>query len=77
MEKINALLEYFTVLHLNTHGREYAHIKYVLRKKGMPVDEFDMLIAAHAVSEGLTIVTDNIKHFKNMPNVKVENWMER
>ncbi len=77
LERINTLLEYFTVLNLKTHGEEYARIKYALRKKGKPVDELDMLIAAHAVSEGLTVVTDNIKHFKDMPDVKVENWMER
>lgn len=77
LEKINTLLEYFTVLNLNTHGEEYAHIKYALRKKGKPVDEFDMLIAAHAIAEGLIIVTDNLKHFQNMPDVKVENWMKR
>ena len=77
LEKINTLLEYFEVLNLKTHGKEYAHIKYVLRKKEKPVDEIDMLIAAHAVSKGLTVVTDNLKHFKNMPDVKVENWMER
>lgn len=77
LEKINTLLEYFKVLTLKTNGEEYAHIKYALRKKGKPVDEFDMLIAAHAVSEGLTVVTDNLKHFQNMPDVKVENWLER
>lgn len=77
LEKINTLLEYFKVLTLKTKGEEYAHIKYLLRKKGKPVDEFDMLIAAHAVSEGLTVVTDNLKHFQNMPDVKVENWLER
>ena len=42
----------------------------------MPVDEFDMVIASHAVSEGLTVVTDNVKHFENMPDVKVVNWTE-
>ena len=52
-------------------------IEYALKKKGKPVDEFDMVIAGHALSEGLTVVTDNIKHFENMPDVKVENWMER
>ncbi len=77
LEKINTLLEYFKVLTLKTNGEEYALIKYALRKMGKPVDEFDMLIAAHAVSEGLTVVTDNLKHFQNMPDVKVENWLER
>ena len=77
LEKINTLLEYFTVLDLKTRGEEYARIKYALKKKGKPVDEFDMVIAGHALSEGLTVVTDNIKHFEHMPDVKVENWMER
>lgn len=77
LEKINTLLEYFTVLDLGTKGEDYARIKYVLRKKGKPVDEFDMVIAGHALSMGMTIVTDNVKHFENMPDVKVENWMER
>lgn len=77
IERINTLLEYFTVLNLEAKGEEYARIKYALRKKGKPVDEFDMVIAGHAVNAGLTIVTDNIKHFENMPDVKVENWMER
>ena len=77
IERINTLLDYFTVLNLETKGEEYARIKYELRKKGKPVDEFDMVIAGHAVNTGLTIVTDNIKHFENMPDVRVENWMER
>ncbi len=77
LKKINTLLDYFTVLHLNSRGEEYAHIKYALRKIGKPVDEFDMLIAGQALSEGLIVVTDNLKHFENMPNVKVENWMVR
>lgn len=77
LERINTLLEYFTVLDLNVKGEEYARIKAVLRKKGKPVDEFDMVIAGHAVSMGMTIVTDNVKHFENMPDVKVENWNGR
>jgi len=41
------------------------------------VDEFDMVIAGQALSEGLTVVTDNLKHFENMPGVKCVNWLER
>ena len=77
LEKINTLLEYFSVLDLTTHGEEYARIKHTLRKKGKPVDEFDMLIASQALDKGLIVVTDNLRHFENMPDVRVENWMER
>ena len=77
IKKINILLKYFAVLPITTNGESYGKIKYALRKKGTPVDEFDMLIASQAISEGLTVVTDNIKHFENIPDVKVVNWMER
>ena len=77
LEKINTLLEYFTVLDLKTRGEEYARIKYALKKMGKPVDEFDMVIAGQGISEGLTVVTDNLKHFKRIPGLKVENWMDR
>jgi len=76
LQKIRKLTERFTILPLDTHGEIYGRIKYTLRKIGKPVDEFDMVIAAHALAEGLTVVTDNIKHFENMPDVKVENWLE-
>ena len=45
--------------------------------KGKIIDEFDMVIAGHAMSEGLTVVTDNLKHFGRIPGLNVENWVER
>ena len=35
---------------------------------------FDRLIAAHALSHDLTVVTHNVKHFSDVPGLKVENW---
>lgn len=35
---------------------------------------YDQLIAAHALSLGLTLVTDNAKHFADVPGLKIENW---
>ncbi|MBV9840020.1 MAG: type II toxin-antitoxin system VapC family toxin [Sphingomonadaceae bacterium] len=37
---------------------------------------FDHLIAAHALSCELTLVTDNVSHFAGVPGLEVENWME-
>ena len=54
----------------------YAKEKAKLRKKGNPVDDFDLLIGATAVSFGLTMVTNNLKHFDNISNIKLENWTE-
>jgi tRNA(fMet)-specific endonuclease VapC len=35
---------------------------------------YDRLIAAHALSHGLTVVTDNVAHFADIPGLRVENW---
>jgi len=42
--------------------------------KGKPIGTFDTLIAAHALALGVTLVTNNEKHFKHVENLKVENW---
>ncbi|MBR0036277.1 MAG: type II toxin-antitoxin system VapC family toxin [Bacteroidales bacterium] len=74
--RIEKLLTKLTVLPLGTNGEIYGNIKYSLEKKGLIIDEFDMVIASHAISEGLTVVTDNLKHFSRIEGLKVENWME-
>ena len=77
IKKINKLMERFAVLPVKDSSEMYGYFKYSLQKKGKPVDDFDLVIAAQAYSEGLTVVTDNIKHFENIPGLKVENWMVR
>ncbi len=58
--------------------RQYAKEKVRLRKKGKPMhDEFDLLIGVTAIENQLTLVTDNLKDFENLNNIKIENWFER
>lgn len=74
--RIKKLTEKISVLDLPGDAAEhYGRIKFALARIGKPVDEFDIVIAGHALCEGLTVVTDNIKHFENMPDVEAENWM--
>lgn len=54
----------------------YASIRGDLKKIGRIQDAHDMQIAAHARSIGATIVTNNNKHFSDVPGVLVENWVE-
>ncbi|MNK19098.1 tRNA(fMet)-specific endonuclease VapC [compost metagenome] len=57
---------------------KYAEIKVKLRKNGTPLhDEFDLILSVTALTNRLTLVTDNIKDFKNIENLKIENWFER
>ncbi len=46
-----------------------------LAERGSPIGEYDVLIAAHAVSLELTLVTNNVKHFSRVAGLHVENWV--
>ncbi len=49
-----------------------------LRRIGKPLDdEFDLLIGVTAIQHKLVLVTDNLKDFKNLHGIKIENWFER
>lgn len=53
----------------------YAIVANELRSAGMPIGDFDALIAAHAKALHLTLVTNNVRHFSRVPNLRVENWL--
>ena len=49
-------------------------IKAALEKKGQIIGENDIHIAAHAISQGLILVTNNLRELKRVPNLALENW---
>lgn len=53
----------------------YGEIRAVLEKKGQIIGAYDLLIAAHAFSEGFSLVTNNIKEFSKIPRIKLLNWL--
>lgn len=54
---------------------EFGRIRAHLRRNGAPIGEFDTLIAAHALSEKLILVTHNTRHFEHVPGLVLEDWM--
>jgi len=52
----------------------YGDIRLHLEKYGQPIGPHDVLIAAHALSKNLILVTNNDKEFKRIKNLQVENW---
>lgn len=54
---------------------EYGCIRAELEAAGKPIGSNDLLIAAHALTVGATIVTANTNEFKRVPRLKVENWL--
>ena len=59
-----------------TAASEYGEILTYLQSIGTPIGSLDMLIAAHARSEGMTLVTNNVREFERVPDLEVENWVE-
>ena len=54
----------------------YGRIRTDLERKGTPIGSLDTLIAAHALSQKLTLITNNTKEFKRVPGLKIENWVD-
>jgi len=75
----NALDEFLLPLTiLPFHGKNlvvcYGEIRVSLESKGKTIGPLDTLIAAHALSLDLTIISNNIKEFSRIRNLKCENW---
>ena len=52
----------------------YGELRARLERQGQPIGSMDMLIAAHALSRGLTLVTNNEREFRRVPGLRVTNW---
>lgn len=52
----------------------YAEEKARLRRKGLIIDDFDILIGATAIQHQLTLVTNNVNHLARLSNITIENW---
>ena len=57
-------------------GRVFGILKAELEKGGIGCSEPDLRIAAVALQHSLTLITGNIKHFKNIPGLRIEDWIK-
>ena len=74
-ELVEAYLERLAILDwTNEVSVHYARIRSQLERSGNPIGNMDLLIASHAVSQRMILVTNNIKHFSSVPGLKVEVW---
>jgi len=56
--------------------KTFGELKATLRRSGQPVADFDLLIASTALSEQLTLVTNNTRHYQRIPGLALENWTQ-
>jgi tRNA(fMet)-specific endonuclease VapC len=78
--KIFASIERFvTYVHIvnfdDAAGKEYARIRCSLKAAGTPAAIADLMIAACARTKKAVLVTNNVKHFRKIPDMKIENWI--
>jgi tRNA(fMet)-specific endonuclease VapC len=75
--RIDALIEEIEPLDFDLRAAAtYGRVRAQLEAGGTPIGPNDMLIAAHALSRGLTVITDNTEEFGRVKGLKVDNWRE-
>ncbi len=78
-ENLAAVEDFCSRLQVLPYGpkaaQHYGAIRAALEKLGLPIGVNDMHIAAHARSEGLVLVTNNMGEFARVPALEAENWV--
>lgn len=77
IKQISNLLNLFKVESIYPVLPVYAETKALLRRQGTMIDDFDLLIGATAKKYDMILVTENIKHLSHIPDVKIDNWIDR
>ena len=73
--KIKRIEDAVEIIALGRESAEiFAMLKADLEKSGNPLDDFDLILAACALSHDLVLVTNNVKHFQRIQGLKFENW---
>lgn len=79
-KKLHALIDTFTRTIAATPfdataADRFGAVAAPLKRSGVPIGGFDTLLAAHALSLGLTLVTNNARHFGRVAGLRTENWV--
>ena len=56
-------------------AKDYGAVRATLERQGTPIGAIDLLIAAHALSLRVILVTNNVREFAKVQGLQVENWM--
>jgi len=75
-DRVDIILSALEVLPFDPPAdRHYADIRQQLTRRGEIIGPNDLLIAAHARSQNLTVITANTREFSRVPELGVENWL--
>ncbi|MEK7342245.1 MAG: type II toxin-antitoxin system VapC family toxin [Pseudomonadota bacterium] len=74
--QLEAVLDLLPVLPLGDDAdAHYGRLRADLERRGTPIGANDMLIAAHALALGATLVTDNMREFERVQGLSIVNWL--
>lgn len=77
LAKVRAVEGAFRVLPLGVElAGTFGSLKAGLDARGLPLDDFDLCLAATALSHNLVLVTNNTRHFKRIGGLRLDNWAE-
>ena len=75
LEKRTEILKILNIYDFDFKAAQIASkLKSDLEQKGLLIDNFDLIIASICLTNNLILVTNNTKHFQNIPNLKLEDW---
>lgn len=78
MQRLEEFLRPFAILPYDENASKYyGIIRSQLEKQGNIIGPLDLLIAAHALSNNLILITNNEKEFRRIKSLKVENWIAK
>jgi len=73
--KVRRISDVFPVIDVSPAVMEtFGSLKAELEKQGKKIDDFDLIIASTAVHLSYTLVTNNVRHFRDIPDLALENW---
>lgn len=76
-ELLNRFISSVNVIPFSDAIRLYAKERYRLRRAGLSIEDFDLLIGCTSVANGLRMVTNNQKHYSRIEGILIEDWISK
>jgi tRNA(fMet)-specific endonuclease VapC len=74
---VEAFIPKFSVIPIYNSLDVYAKEKALLRKGGLLIDDFDIIIGATAIANKMTMVTNNVAHLNRLRDISIEDWTKQ
>lgn len=77
LDQLQGFAARLEILHFGENeASQFGQVKAELELVGQPIGSYDMMIAGHARSAGLILITNNLREFKKVKGLRLENWVK-